>query len=115
MLVRGDGRPERNPYLGGETMAVTSDTYAAVLDTLRVYYRSAPLGYCGLATCYDGAAAVCDMTIGDFHDTIRELLANGRIRLHPFTGAAYQIDQSAEPYWLVSGQEIKAYVELLRP
>jgi hypothetical protein len=50
------------------------------------------------------------MSIGQFHDGVRQLAAAGKIALHPFTGAAYQLRD--EQYALLAGQEIKYYVEL---
>lgn len=68
-------------------------------------------GFCPLAYLY--AAWERGESIGQFHDLLRKLVKSGRVRLHPWTQAMYQIPEGQECYWLLSGQEIKAYVELL--
>lgn len=51
-----------------------------------------------------------DISIGQFHDCLRELLAAGKIRLSPFTQALYQLDDGE--CCLILGHEIMAYAEL---
>lgn len=63
-----------------------------------------------LAELYDGAAAPQSVSLGDFHDALRELAANKRIRLMPHTQGLNQLDR-AECALLI-GKEIRAWVEL---
>lgn len=87
----------------------TTKTNSALESYLRDYGVDHPYAHCPLPELY--RAATPDLTIGQFHDVIRELQADRRIRLHPFTGAMYQLRD--EQYAMVQGQEIKFYVELL--
>jgi hypothetical protein len=50
------------------------------------------------------------MTIGQFHDGLRQLHAQERIYLHPWTGPLYDMPEPA--YALLSGHEIVYYVSL---
>lgn len=50
------------------------------------------------------------MTIGQFHDRLRQLQAQERIYLHPWTGPLYDMPEPA--YALLSGHEIVYYVSL---
>lgn len=47
-------------------------------------------------------------TLGQFHDALRDLAARGAIRLSPYTGAMYQL-QDPE-CCLILGREIMGYV-----
>lgn len=47
-------------------------------------------------------------TLGQFHDALRDLAARGTIRLEPYTGAMYAL-QDPE-CCLILGREIMAYV-----
>lgn len=49
------------------------------------------------------------LTLGTFHDALRDLSAGGAIRLEPYTGAMYQL-QDPECCLLV-GREIMAYAD----
>jgi hypothetical protein len=81
------------------------------LRYLEDYQRRHPLQHCPLAELYERVARPHRLSIGMFHDGLRKLAAERRIRLHPFTGAAYQLQN--EQYALVAGQEIKYYAEHL--
>lgn len=83
---------------------------AEALRYLAEYRRRTPYGRCPLAELYQKTAAAEGLSIGRFHDGVRQLVAKGKITLHPFTGAAYQLRD--EQYALVIGQEIKYYVDL---
>jgi hypothetical protein len=78
---------------------------------LNEHRRRNPYGRCPLPELFQQTAAPAGLTIGQFHDGLRQLAAEGRIALFPFTGAAYQLRD--EQYALVAGQEIKYYVELV--
>jgi hypothetical protein len=75
------------------------------------YQRRQPFGHCPLPELFHGVAEPRGVTIGGFHDGLRRLVQEGRIRLHPYTGPAYQLQD--EQYALVAGQEIKYYAERL--
>lgn len=47
------------------------------------------------------------LSLGAFHDALRDLVATGTIRLEPWTGAMYQL-QDPE-YCLLVGREVMAY------
>jgi hypothetical protein len=79
------------------------------LHYLADYRRRNPYAHCPLPELFREVAAPRRLTVGQFHDGLRELLGRGQIRLHPFTGAAYQLRD--EEYALVAGQEIKYYAE----
>ncbi len=66
-------------------------------------------GHCPLPELFRQVAEPAGLTIGQFHDGVRRLVAQGRVRLHPFTGAAYQLQD--EQYAIMAGQEIKYYAE----
>lgn len=83
---------------------------AEALKYLAEYRRRTPSGRCPLPELFQKTAATKGLSIGQFHDGVRLLAAGGKITLHPFTGAAYQLRD--EQYALVIGQEIKYYVEL---
>lgn len=53
------------------------------------------------------AAQVGPLTLGQFHDALRDLAASGAVRLEPWTGAMYQL-QDPECCLLV-GREIIGY------
>jgi len=52
------------------------------------------------------------LTIGRFHDLLRQCLALNLIYLHPWTGPLYEIPQPA--YALLAGHEVAYYVSLRR-
>jgi hypothetical protein len=87
------------------------DWLAAALEFLADYQRQNPYGHCPLPELFHRVAERRGLSIGQFHDGLRRLVQERRIRLHPFTGAAYQLQE--EQYALVAGQEIKYYAEHL--
>lgn len=90
----------------------TNTAWAAkALKYLAEHRRRNPYGRCPLAELFQKTAAASGLSIGQFHDGVRQLAAQGKIALHPFTGAAYQLQD--EQYALVAGQEIKYYVDLV--
>lgn len=95
----------------GNGQSHTNGWQQAALTYLADFKRRNAFGFCPLPELFRQTAEARGMTIGQFHDEIRQLLADRRIRLHPFTQAAYQLQD--EQYALISGQEIKYYVELL--
>ncbi len=93
-------RPTGPPDVSGRLLAAVAD-----------YQKNNPFGHCPLPDLFRQAAEPAGLTIGQFHDALRRLVQQGQIRLHPFTGAAYQLRD--EQYALVAGQEIKYYAERL--
>jgi hypothetical protein len=91
--------------------ASTADWLEPALAYLAEYQRRHPYAHCPLAELYQRVAEHRRVTIGQFHDGVRQLVERRKVRLHPFTGAAYQLRD--EQYALVAGQEIKYYVERL--
>ena len=104
-----------NPTLAtahtGNGQPQTAGWQSAALTYLSDYRKRNAFGFCPLPELFRQTAEPLGMTIGQFHDDLRQLVADRRIRLHPFTQAAYQLQD--EQYALISGQEIKYYVELL--
>jgi hypothetical protein len=87
------------------------DMVTGITEYLAEYQRQHPYGHCPLPELFHHVAEPRGLTIGLFHDDLRRLVQERRIRLHPFTGAAYQLQE--EKYALVAGQEIKYYAERL--
>jgi hypothetical protein len=87
------------------------DWLRGALEYLADYARRHPYGHCPLPELFHHAAVPASLTIGQFHDGLRRLVDEGKVRLHAFTGAAYQLQD--EQYALVAGQEIKYYAERL--
>lgn len=89
--------------------ASAGDWLGPALHYLEDYQRRHPTGFCPLPELYRHIAEPRQLTIGAFHDGLRHLVRQGKVRLHPFTGAAYQLQD--EQYALLAGQEIKFYAE----
>jgi hypothetical protein len=81
------------------------------LDYVAEYQRRHPYGHCPLPELFHHVAEPAGVSIGQFHDGLRRLVEQGEVRLHAFTGAAYQLQE--EQFALVAGQEIKYYAERL--
>jgi hypothetical protein len=86
-----------------------TDWHSAVLDYVDAYKRRNPHGLCPLPELFTKVAQPHGLTIGQFHDGLRQLVQEKRLRLHPFTGAAYQLEQ--EHLAIVASQGIQYYVE----
>ena len=95
----------------GTTNSQSPDWLGAALEFLADRQRQNPYGHCSLPELFHRVAEPRGLSIGQFHDGLRRLVQERRIRLHPFTGAAYQLQE--EQYALVAGQEIKYYAEHL--
>ena len=91
--------------------APADDWLEEAMKYLEDHQRRNPFGNCPLPELYHRVAEPRGLTIGQFHDGLRRLVERRQVRLHPFTGAAYQLNE--EQYALVAGQEIKYYVERL--
>lgn len=94
---------------GAAKSVVGSDWLASAVEYLANYPRRNPYGHCPLPELFHRVAEPRGLTIGQFHDGLRQLLEQRKVRLHAFSGAAYQLEE--EQYALVVGQEIKYYAE----
>jgi hypothetical protein len=81
----------------------------SAVDFARQYRQKNPLGSCPLPELFRGVAEPAGMSIGQFHDGVRQLVRERRLRLHPWTGPMYQLKD--EQYALMLGQEIKFYAD----
>lgn len=105
VLLQGVGSPN-----GASRATETGvDWLPRALEYLDHHRRANPYGHCPLPELFHRVAEPQAVSIGQFHDGLRELVRRKQVRLHPFTGAAYQLAE--EQYALVAGQEIKYYVE----
>jgi hypothetical protein len=66
--------------------------------------RSVPLG----ELYHELLARLGPVTLGQFHDALRDLAAASAVRLSPWTGAMYQLQEPE--CCLILGREIMAYV-----
>ena len=89
-------------------MAVTKKqelVYKAIVERVAAFRRPVPLGEL-YRSVQDRAGP---LTIGQFHDALRDLAALGAIRLEPWTGAMYQlIDPEC---CFIFGREIVGYAD----
>jgi hypothetical protein len=92
-----------------QSAALPTFPASKILDSLSDYHRRTGYGHCPLPELFHQVAEPARLSIGQFHDGLRKLVQEKKIRLHPFTGAAYQLQE--EQYALVAGQEIKYYAE----
>ncbi len=103
ILSRSAGRP-------ATTSANTDGWTSKLVDYLQQHHKRNPYGHCPLPELYHNVGEPLGLTIGQFHDGVRQLVSERRVKLHPFTGAAYQLQE--EQYALLAGQEIKYFAEL---
>jgi hypothetical protein len=90
---------------GAETWA------AAALAHLGRWRDSGASEDCPLPELYRAARqAYPRLTVGQFHDGLRQLNEQGRIYLHPWTGPLHDLPEP--PYALLIGHEIAYYVSL---
>lgn len=85
----------------------------AILDYLTRWQETKTSEDCSLPELYQKARETAlDLTIGHFHDGLRQLHTAQHIYLHPWTGPLYEIPEP--PYALLVGHEI-AYYASRRP
>jgi hypothetical protein len=101
--------PAVAPALAVPPLSATDGWLPAALAHLGDYQKAHPYGLCPLPELFAQVARPRGLSIGRFHDGLRQLVGEGRVRLHPFTGAAYTLEN--EQYALVAGQEIKYYAQ----
>lgn len=80
------------------------------VDSIVAFVRSYASGMCPLPELYRRVAEPRRVSVGQFHDGLRELVAARRLRLHPWTGPMYQLKD--EQFALLLGQEIKYYADV---
>jgi hypothetical protein len=83
--------------------------HAEALDYLLAYQARHVQAYCSLPDLYAHVVGKHGVSIGLFHDGIRALVVAGKMRLHPFSGSRFALEQ--EEYALVMNKEIMYYVE----
>jgi hypothetical protein len=79
------------------------------LRFLAEYQRRHPSGWCSLPELYRRVAQPRGLTIGQFHDGMRELHRRGSIRLHEWTQSLREMTD--EQCALLQGREVRYYVE----
>ena len=85
--------------------------HAEALEYLGVFQTKHIQAFCSLADLYAQVVQKHGVSIGAFHDGIRALVHEGKIRLHPFTGARSALER--EEYALVMHKDIMFYAERL--
>jgi hypothetical protein len=91
--------------------AVEPALTTAIETELRDWQTKTPGRSCPLPELYSHVREKHpSTTIGQFHDSLRQLYADNRVRLLPFTQAMYQL-QGPE-YVLLVGRELMYYAEL---
>lgn len=91
-----------------------SNSSGNLIDDLAAYIRTrrneSPLKPVALPELFRFATARCTgLTVGQFHDVVRQLACQQRLRLLPYTQAMYQLPEPE--YALIVGREIMYYAE----
>jgi hypothetical protein len=90
---------------------LTADPEGTALEALKQWQTSHPTEDCRLPELY---RQVCqdagELSIGEFHDALRRLHAEGRIYLHPWTGPLYDMPEPALA--LMVGHEVAYYASM---
>lgn len=79
------------------------------LDYLQAYQARHLEALCSLPDLYMYLTHKHALTIGQFHDGLREMVLAGKLRMHPFTGPRSALERS--DYALVMNREIMYYAE----
>lgn len=91
--------------------AASRDLSAAIMDELRHWEQSGAQEDYPMPELYRQLErSHPERTIGQFHDSLRQLQRDQRIYLHPWTGPLYEIPQP--PFALLVGHEIAYYASL---
>ena len=80
------------------------------VEFVRDYRLRNPQQSCPLPELYRHIAQTHPISIGQFHDGLRQLVREQQLALQPYTGPMYQLKD--EQYALLLGQEIKFYADL---
>ncbi len=98
--------PPLPPGEGGTSKDKTNLS-ALLFSALQRWQAATPVARdCPLPDLY--RALESQPTVGEFHDALRQLHADGRIYLHPWTGPLYALPDP--PFALLVGHEIAYYV-----
>lgn len=101
------------PSANGSTMpgprpAILDAWKTAVIDHLARWHDARPNEDCPLPELYRVAAKSSPhLSIGQFHDGLRQLHDDGRVYLHPWTGPLYELPEP--PYALLVGHVVAYY------
>lgn len=79
------------------------------LRYLQAYQAQHIQAFCSLADLYQKAFEKHGVSIGQFHDAVREMVQRGQIRLHPFSGSLSAMER--EECALFAAKEIMYYAE----
>jgi hypothetical protein len=82
----------------------------AILAQLEAWQSAGTLGDCPLAELYERASQATPLSIGQFHDALRELIQQKQVYLHPWTGPLYALPQPK--YALLVGHQVAYYASL---
>jgi hypothetical protein len=83
--------------------------HAEALDYLQAYQARYVEALCSLPDLYAQVVEKHGVSIGLFHDGLREMVQTGQVRLHPFSGPRSALVR--EEYALVMSREIMYYAE----
>ena len=89
--------------------AKSTDWHPDAIECLRAYQTRHLEALCSLPELFAHLTAKCELTIGQFHDGLREMVLAGKVRLHPFSGPRSALEGSE--YALVMNREIMYYAE----
>jgi hypothetical protein len=97
-----------------ETEAAPPASEALLLEILdRRQVAAGPSEDCPLPELFRRASeAAPTLTVGQFHDALRRLSADGRVYLHPWTGPLYDLPEPA--YALLVGHVVAYYASVRR-
>lgn len=96
------------PNLNGQAHHVTPQTPSEELVSLLDHWRSSSEGDCPLPELYRRLTARhAGLSIGKFHDLLRQLHESHRVYLHPWTGPLYEMPEP--PLALLVGHEVAYY------
>lgn len=104
-LAELQGTDSRAPTSGQTSQGETN-----WMESIVSFVRGYPAGMCPLPELYRRVAEPKRVSVGQFHDGLRQLVAARRLRLHPWTGPMYQLQD--EKFALLLGQEIKYYADV---
>jgi hypothetical protein len=89
----------------------TTEQATAVLQALQRWQAAGASEDCTLPELFRQVRASCPgVSLGSFHDTLRQLQDAGRIYLHPWTGPLYEVPEP--PCSLLVGHEIAYYASI---
>jgi hypothetical protein len=98
----------RNGSCNGTAVKTSETLPGEIVTILKSWQDSGNSGDCSLPDLFRLAkTARTDLTVGSFHDALRQLQESRRIYLHPWTGPLYEMP---EPHYaLLAGHEVGYY------